>query len=155
MSELILSGVLAVGSLLVIIGILVRHLVLSQKKNKELVQRCVGLQDEKLSQQERIEQLEKDCKRATDMFHLHLEKNQEFEKQRNRVWDIYRLAGLQAGTAQGMLMRELQLALRKLNVYKKKLGEEPEAVSRELQEVVDNFAEQHGDRRPEELQLSE
>lgn len=89
------------------------------------------------------------------LFELHLKKNEDFEKQRNAIWDLYRRSGLQAGNAQILLMRNLQVALRQVNNYRVKLGEPPVELDGSLQQLVQEFTEEHGNERSEMLELKQ
>lgn len=93
--------------------------------------------------------------RYKELFELHMSKNAEFERQRDQIWDIYRRSGTEAGNAQQMLMRELGVSVKQLNAARQKLGQPPVEISRELQQVVNQFSEQHGSKRPEELAVNE
>jgi biopolymer transport protein ExbB/TolQ len=89
--------------------------------------------------------------RYKELYELHLDKNVEFEKQRNTVWDLYRKSGMQSQNAQEMLMRELQTAFHQLNIYRIKVGDSPLKVNGELTQVLGQFAVEHGKERAEEL----
>ena len=100
----------------------------------------------KLKQQ--FEQL----KQLRELVALHMDKNLEFERQRNQVWDMYRTAGVQAGNAQQLLMRELQEALRVLNHYRAKAGETPIEAPKMLHSVMEDFNKAHGAGRSDRLE---
>lgn len=91
--------------------------------------------------------------RLQRLLEAHMDANQKFEEQRNRIWDLYRQSGLQAGNAQSMLLRELQRAASELNVYREKEGKKPFRMNETLEQVVESFSEEHGARRSDELSV--
>ena len=97
------------------------------------------------------EALETDLEEARRQLKVHREQNEEFEKQRNYAWKLYRNAGLQAGNAQGMLMREIERLSLLLNASRKEQGKDPVAISTPLQAVVDEFRQEHGSGRSDQM----
>lgn len=118
--------------------------------NEKLLEALLSLQ----SAHEDLKKLEKLRDKYKDMYLLHFDKNQSFEKQRTVIWELYRLSGLQAGNAQALLLAELQHSVVLLNRYREAAGEPPIQVRNDLKRLVDEFSQEHGARRPEELVLN-
>ena len=68
------------------------------------------------------EALEAELEKSDGLLVVHRGQNEEFERQRTQVWQLYRTAGLQMGNAQAMLLSELQRLTLVLNAYREKLG---------------------------------
>jgi len=74
---------------------------------------------------------------------MHREANEQFEEQSKQAWARYRAAGLMAGNAQSILLRELEAAVRHLNKYREDKGESPIEVNPSLQPMVAEFKREH------------
>lgn len=92
---------------------------------------------------------ELELRRYKRLAKTHLEQNEKFEKQRNQIWNMYRRSGVQAGRAQEWLLRELQNHVLLLNKYRAEKGEKPLEVDANLKDLVEDFATNHGTKRPE------
>lgn len=63
---------------------------------------------------------------------LHIEKNAQFEEQARKAWQVHQDYGLRAGNAQAWLFRELENAVRLINVYRTKENLKPVEVNPQL-----------------------
>lgn len=94
---------------------------------------------------EKLQRAEERSKKAAQEAKTHREMNEEFERQRQQAWTRYHAAGIAAGNAQAMLLRQLEEAVRQLNVYRKADGKEPIEVNTALKGVVDEFKREHAE----------
>jgi hypothetical protein len=62
-------------------------------------------------------------------------------RERDRAMTLYQRFGAGAANAQNWLLRDLQAALRELNVYRTREGREPAVVHPDLQMLVDEYPE--------------
>lgn len=92
---------------------------------------------------EEVPRLEGEVVRWKRLAETHMSMNEKFEQQSKDAWARYRLAGLQAGNAQEMMLRELTKAVTVLNQYRKKSGEEPIKVQPELVQLFNEFKGAH------------
>lgn len=74
---------------------------------------------------------------------LHQDMNETFDKKAAEAWTLYQQAGIMAGNAQTMLLREMDQMVRKLNEYRGQKGEQPIRLRPELQEIVREFKGAH------------
>lgn len=81
----------------------------------------------------------KEIEKERGLSTLHISKNEEFEAQSKKAWEMYRSAGLAASNAQAWLMRELERTVLLLNKYRSEKGEQPIQVNDKLKELVANF----------------
>jgi hypothetical protein len=100
------------------------------------------------SEKDKSKKLAADLERAEKLATLHMSKNAEFEKQSREAWDMYKKAGLSAGSAQSWLLRELERAVALINKYRTEKGESPIEVNAKLKELLSNFKKEH---TPEDL----
>jgi ferric-dicitrate binding protein FerR (iron transport regulator) len=87
----------------------------------------------------------KEVEKERGLSTLHISKNEEFEAQSKKAWEMYRSAGLAASNAQAWLMRELERTVLLLNKYRSEKGEQPIQVNDKLKELVANFKREVGD----------
>lgn len=62
-------------------------------------------------------------------------------RERDRAMVLYQRFGAGAAAAQNWLMRDLQAALRELNVYRQREGKEPAELHPELRAIVEEYPE--------------
>lgn len=92
---------------------------------------------------EESEQLRAELERVSRLEKTHREMNETFAQQSKQAWDRYHAAGLGAGNAQAMLLRQLEAAVRQLNEYRRKEGREPIQVNEGLRNIVQEFKRDH------------
>lgn len=93
--------------------------------------------------QKKFDQAVQDSSRFQRLADTHMRATSDFEKERNKAWDLYNSSAIQAGNAQVWIMREFQAALLELNRYRSKEGLKDATVSVELQSAVEGFASEH------------
>jgi hypothetical protein len=77
---------------------------------------------------------------------VHIDNNEAFDKKAAEAWSLYQESSIQAGNAQAMLLRELELAVSKLNQYRIKEKLKPVEVNPQLREMVSDFKGSHVNR---------
>lgn len=88
------------------------------------------------------------------LYKLHWEKNEAFERQRDEIWKMYQLEGLQAGNAQSMLFRELEKAVGLLNGYRQKEGKTPIVMNPSIRNSIEEFKRDHGSHPEQAPEIS-
>lgn len=112
----------------------------------EHLQELVGLREQQLIKSQKELQLLRDrCEQLTKLANTHIAQNENFEKQRNQIFEMYRISGLQASNGQQWLMDVLQRTQLQLNAYREKEGKPPVSVDPALVQVVETFKKEHGD----------
>lgn len=82
---------------------------------------------------------------------LHQDMNEAFDRKAAEAWTLYQQAGIMAGNAQTMLLREMDQMVRKLNEYRTQKGEQPIRLRPELQEIVREFKGAHIHNEPPQV----
>ena len=125
--------------------------------NNVVEQDLAGFDQQLFEVKELNEQLEEQLREVNVKWHksegllkVHREANERFEKQRDEAWARYHAAAIGAGSAQAMLLRSLDNAIRELNRYRAKEGKEPVTVNEGLKGIVHEFKREHVEAvRPE------
>lgn len=92
---------------------------------------------------EKLQRAEERSEKSAKEAKIHREMNEEFERERQQAWARYHAAAIAAGNAQAMLLRQLEEAVRQLNVYRKADDKEPIEVNTTLKGVVAEFKREH------------
>lgn len=90
-----------------------------------------------------VAQVQQELCRLQRLEQTHRNLNESFEQQSKEAWDRYHAAGLAAGNAQSMLLRQLERAVQELNGYRAQEGKESIQVNPALRDIVSDFKREH------------
>lgn len=130
---------------LLISGIFYLSVLRSRVKSiySEVQDAHLKLIEEISSEKGRSEKLAAALEKAEKLADLHTSKNADFERQSREAWEMYRKAGLAAGSAQSWLLRELERSVALINKYRAEKGEQPIEVNAKLKDLLANFKKEH------------
>jgi hypothetical protein len=91
-----------------------------------------------------VKGFQKRTEEAERLLKVHMDANASFEQQRNDAWSRYHAAGISAGNAQAMLLRNLEGVVGELNKFRKRDKLPLVEVNPGLREIVSEFKREHG-----------
>lgn len=119
--------------------------LVSQELNEHAHELLVLREQQLIRTQNELQLLRDRCEQLTKLANTHITQNENFEKQRNQIFEMYRISGLQASNGQQWLMDVLQRTQLQLNAYREKEGKPPVHVEPALVQAVETFKKEHGD----------
>lgn len=147
MLSMLVSAIIVLSILVVVLGIVLTATVLSNKLNSSIYAKNKQKLQEVEAECEHAKVLLEESSQAMDKlnkkFEAQLSANSDLQNQREQAWELYQTAGLRAGNAQQMLMRSLGNAIKEVNNYRSKEGKKLLKIDPRLQELVDDYQEQH------------
>ena len=109
--------------------------------------RADGLLDKAILKQkkesEELQALRQEVEQTRPLLQTHMGMNEQFEKERNEAWALYRRSSTESMNGHRMLLQELERVVLMVNTYRKKEGEPEVQINPGIAGFMQAFKESH------------
>ena len=110
---------------------------------KQATEQLVAASAELEASAKSMRALKQEFERLKPLFETHRGMNEQFEKERNEAWALYRRSSTESMNGHAMLLRELERLQILVNGYREKAGEPAVKINPAIAGFMEAFKESH------------